>query len=104
MLELVTSKVPTPPPLAAQVTGVINCCDEFGGHPAEYSRYRMRELHLPTMDYCSPTAQQIENGLDFIRKQPQGGTVYVHCKARLAPSLCLPPASSTRLAPAWPAL
>lgn len=63
------------------VTGVINCCDEFGGHPAEYGRYRMRELHLPTMDYCSPTAQQIENGLDFIRKQPQGGTVYVHCKA-----------------------
>lgn len=63
------------------VTGVINCCDEFGGHPAEYSRYRMRELRLPVMDYCSPTAQQIENGLDFIRKQPPGGTVYVHCKA-----------------------
>ena len=63
------------------VTGVINCCDEFGGHAEEYSRYRMRELRLPTMDYCSPTAQQIENGLDFIRKQPPGGTVYVHCKA-----------------------
>ena len=63
------------------VTGVINCCDEFGGHAAEYGRYRMRELRIPTMDYCSPTAQQIELGLDFISKQPPGGTVYVHCKA-----------------------
>ena len=60
---------------------MINCCDEFSGHPAEYGRYRIRELRLPTMDYCSPTAQQIENGLDFIRKQPPGGTLYVHCKA-----------------------
>ena len=62
-----------PPPLTR--------CDEFGGHPREYARYRMRELRLPTMDYCSPTAQQVENGLDFIRRQPPGGTVYIHCKA-----------------------
>tara|TARA_B110001452_G_scaffold73755_1_gene59727 strand:- start:311 stop:1186 length:876 start_codon:yes stop_codon:yes gene_type:complete len=63
------------------VTGVINMCDEFCGHPREYERYRMRELRLPTMDYCSPTAQQVENGLEFIRNQPPGGTVYIHCKA-----------------------
>ena len=32
--------------------------------------------------FCSPTCFfQVENGLDFIRKQPPGGTVYVHCKA-----------------------
>ena len=55
------------------VTGVINCCDEFGGHAAEYGRYRMRELRT-YVDYCSPTAQQIELGLGFISKQPPGGT------------------------------
>uniref|UniRef100_A0A7S0NT14 Protein-tyrosine-phosphatase n=1 Tax=Calcidiscus leptoporus TaxID=127549 RepID=A0A7S0NT14_9EUKA len=63
-----------------RVTGVINFCDEFRGHQ-EYSGCAIRQLRLPTLDYCSPTAQQLENGLDFIRKQPAGGSVYVHCKA-----------------------
>ena len=63
-----------------RVTGIINFCDEFGGH-AEYERVGMRQLRLPTLDYCSPTAQQLEAGLDFIRRQPPGASVYVHCKA-----------------------
>ena len=63
-----------------RVTGVINFCDEFSGHP-DYERYGMRQLRLPTLDYCAPTTQQLEAGLDFIRRQPAGGTVYVHCKA-----------------------
>ena len=41
----------------------------------------MRQLRLPVLDYCAPSTQQLETGLDFIRRQPQGGTVYVHCKA-----------------------
>ena len=63
-----------------RVTGVINFCDEFAGH-ADYERAGIRQLRLPTLDYCSPTTQQLETGLDFIRKQPVGGSVYVHCKA-----------------------
>ena len=63
-----------------RVTGVINFCDEFAGH-SEYERIGMRQLRLPTLDYCSPTAQQLESGLDFIRRQPPGASVYVHCKA-----------------------
>ena len=63
-----------------RVTGIINFCDEFAGH-SEYERVGMRQLRLPTLDYCSPTAQQLEAGLDFIRRQPPGGSVYVHCKA-----------------------
>ena len=63
-----------------RVTGIINFCDEFAGH-SEYERIGMRQLRLPTLDYCSPTAQQLESGLDFIRRQPPGGSVYVHCKA-----------------------
>ena len=63
-----------------RVTGIINFCDEFAGH-GDYERVGMRQLRLPTLDYCSPTAQQLEAGLDFIRRQPPGATVYVHCKA-----------------------
>ena len=63
-----------------RVTGLINFCDEFSGH-SEYGNFGMRQLRLPTLDYCAPTTQQLEAGLDFIRRQPPGGSVYVHCKA-----------------------
>ena len=63
-----------------RVTGVINFCDEFAGHSA-YGRAGIKQLRLPTLDYCSPTAQQLEKGLDFIRNQPPGCSTYVHCKA-----------------------
>lgn len=63
-----------------RVTGVLNFCDEFHGHP-EYAHFGMRQLRLPTLDYCSPTAQQLENGLEFIRKLPPGCSAYIHCKA-----------------------
>ena len=38
-----------------RVTGLINFCDEFDGHP-DYGTYGMRQLRLPTLDYCSPTS------------------------------------------------
>jgi atypical dual specificity phosphatase len=63
-----------------RVTGVLNFCDEFDGHD-EYSAFGIRQLRLPVLDYCAPTTQQLETGLDFIRRQPPGGSVYVHCKA-----------------------
>ena len=63
-----------------RVTGVLNFCDEFAGH-REYEGAGIRQLRLPVLDYCSPTAQQLENGLEFIREQPAGGCTYVHCKA-----------------------
>ena len=62
------------------ITGILNFCDEFEGH-AEYGRLGIRQLRLPTLDYCSPTAQQLENGLDFIRQQQPGRCTYIHCKA-----------------------
>ena len=62
------------------VTGIINFCDEFSGHN-EYESKGMRQLRLPVLDYCAPSTQQLEAGLDFIRRQPMGGSVYVHCKA-----------------------
>ena len=63
-----------------RVTGVINFCDEFEGH-REYESKGMRQLRLPVLDYCAPSTQQLETGIDFIRRQPPGGSVYVHCKA-----------------------
>eukprot|EP00967_Tisochrysis_lutea_P155717 scaffold312268_cov35-Tisochrysis_lutea.AAC.4 len=41
-----------------RVTGVLNMCDEFAGNE-EYERMGIRQLRLPTMDYCSPSAQQV---------------------------------------------
>lgn len=65
-----------------RVTGVINFCDEFPGH-SNYAQYGIRQLRLPTLDYCSPTIPQLEKGLEFIRNQPPGCCTYVHCKVHL---------------------
>jgi len=42
-------------------------------------------LRLPTIDYLSPTVEQLEAGITFIRQQSQNGSVYVHCKV---PPMC----------------
>ena len=73
---LFSSRRPSPlPPLASPLSTPLTA-----GHP-EYEAAGIRQLRLPTLDYCSPTTQQLEAGLDFIRRQPAGGSVYVHCKA-----------------------
>ena len=43
-------------------------------------------LHLPTVDMSVPTAEQIEEGLDFMRENLKKGGVMVHCIAGLGRS------------------
>jgi hypothetical protein len=63
------------------VRGVVNCCEEYMGPVKTYERHQIRHLHIPTVDYTSPTMEQIEEALAFIEEHvKRGETVYIHCK------------------------
>ncbi len=69
------------------VVGVINTCYEYGGPCDDYERVGIVQLHLPTIDFTTPTLENVERGVEFIRQHAEsGGTVYVHCKAGRARS------------------
>ena len=41
----------------------------------------MRFLHLPTTDlFSAPSQGRLEEGVEYMLGQQEGGTVYVHCK------------------------
>lgn len=40
-------------------------------------------LHLPVVDMSIPTPEQVERGIDFIRKNVQKGGIMIHCIAGL---------------------
>jgi atypical dual specificity phosphatase len=63
------------------VRSVVNLCKEFTGHGARMAVRGMEQLHLPTLDFCSPTAEDIERGVRYIGEARGRGKVYVHCKA-----------------------
>lgn len=47
-------------------------------------------LSLPTVDYSSPSTEDIEKGIEFMQKYAdQDETVYVHCKAGRTRSVTL---------------
>ena len=64
------------------ICAVINTCEEYPGPVKTYKKHAIDQLRIPVLDYCSPTAEQIENGLEYIQRQKErGNKVYVHCKA-----------------------
>jgi atypical dual specificity phosphatase len=69
------------------VCGVINMCREYKGPLAQYAKYQIEQLWLPTVDFNHPTLQDVQRGVAFLdRFTGQGKTVYVHCKAGRARS------------------
>jgi atypical dual specificity phosphatase len=67
---------------AAGVGAVVNCCEEYRGPTAEYERAGIVQLRLPTIDFTSPTLDDVERGVAFIGEHiSRGVRVYVHCKA-----------------------
>jgi len=59
------------------VTAVLDLTAEFSeASPFLNSTY----LNLPILDLTAPTSDQLREGVEFIRNQTSGGTVYVHCK------------------------
>lgn len=72
------------------IGAVVNLCQEFAGHSAELERLGMQQLHLPTLDFHPPTAEDMRRGVAFIRQAIAGGRmVYVHCKAGRGRSVTL---------------
>lgn len=64
------------------VRGVVNMCYEYGGPTEEYARLGIEQLHLPCVDHCEPSVEQLNQAVTFIKKfQEKGEKVYVHCKA-----------------------
>ncbi|XP_071842348.1 phosphatidylglycerophosphatase and protein-tyrosine phosphatase 1-like isoform X1 [Apostichopus japonicus] len=77
------------------VKAVISLCE---GH--EHKRFVARKedwdnagvdyLSLPTVDYSSPSMENIDTGIEFMKKHAeQDSTVYVHCKAGRTRSVTL---------------
>ncbi|RMF73270.1 MAG: hypothetical protein D6744_15855 [Planctomycetota bacterium] len=67
---------------ALGVRAIVNMCEEFGGHTRLLRRCGIEQLHLPTLDYHSPTVEDLRRAVAFIgRHAAAGERVYVHCKA-----------------------
>ncbi|MCG3126807.1 MAG: hypothetical protein CHACPFDD_01662 [Phycisphaerae bacterium] len=65
-----------------RVGAIVNMCEEFSGFAPELRALDMRQLYLPTLDYHSPSAARLREGVEFIERQiAEGRKVYVHCKA-----------------------
>ena len=66
----------------AGVRAVINLCEEYSGPVKAYDLAGIQQLHIPLVDYTSPSLPQVEECVAFIdRYVSQGDIVYVHCKA-----------------------
>lgn len=64
------------------ISAVINLCEEFRGHQQLLNSLDMTQLRLPTLDYHTPTCEDLLRGVEFMIEQSAvGRKVYVHCKA-----------------------
>ena len=64
------------------VRAVVNTCEEFAGPIDAYADFGIKQLHLPTIDFTSPSLEDVRAGVEFIQDQHhRGHAVYVHCKA-----------------------
>jgi protein tyrosine phosphatase (PTP) superfamily phosphohydrolase (DUF442 family) len=60
------------------ITAVINMRAEFDD--SKTSVTLPRYLHLPTVDDCAPTLEQLGDGCAFaVEEIARGGSVYIHC-------------------------
>lgn len=66
----------------AGISAIVNLCVEYRGNERRLSALGMTQLHLPTLDYHRPCAEDIARAVDFIREQiATGNKAYIHCKA-----------------------
>ncbi|MFO7907497.1 MAG: dual specificity protein phosphatase family protein [Planctomycetota bacterium] len=71
----------------AGIGGVVNTCEEYAGPVSAYRQAGIEQLRIPTVDFTSPTLEDVERGVAFMQRQiAQGRGVYVHCKAGRARS------------------
>lgn len=66
----------------AGVRSTVNLCEEYAGDAVSLDAIGLRQLCLPTLDYQSPSLDDVRRGVEFIRQEVAAGRkVYVHCKA-----------------------
>ena len=66
----------------AGISAIVNLCVEYRGNERRLAALGMTQLHLPTLDYHRPRADDIARAVDFIREQiATGNKAYIHCKA-----------------------
>ena len=59
------------------VTAVLDLCGEFSeARPLIALEY----LNMPVLDLTAPTAQHLDDAVEFMRRQTARGIVYIHCK------------------------
>eukprot|EP01127_Copromyxa_protea_P016431 TRINITY_DN4886_c0_g1_i1.p1 TRINITY_DN4886_c0_g1~~TRINITY_DN4886_c0_g1_i1.p1 ORF type:complete len:294 (-),score=45.25 TRINITY_DN4886_c0_g1_i1:36-917(-) len=65
------------------VGAVVNMCIEYPGPVAEYKKYNIEQLRLPTVDTTAPEYEDILKGITFITQfleKNKGKRVLIHCK------------------------
>ena len=71
----------------AGVRAVVNTCEEYPGPQAEYDKFGIEQLRIPTTDFTHPKMSDVERAVEFIERHVQDEkTVYIHCKAGRARS------------------
>ncbi len=64
------------------ISALVNLCVEYGGNERRLATLGITQLHLPTLDYHRPCADDIAQAVDFIKEQIEAGKkTYIHCKA-----------------------
>ncbi len=72
------------------VGGIVNMCREFDGHKTEMATCQVTQLYLPTLDFHSPSEEDMLRGVEFMQEQADAGkSIYVHCKAGRGRSVTL---------------
>lgn len=70
--------------LAAQGIAVVVNLHEIGHDPARLARFGLAEVHVPVPDFEPPTPEQLDRGVQAIRRALQAEQrVAVHCAAGL---------------------
>lgn len=63
----------------AGFTAVLTLCEE-PIEPALLEEFGLAALHLPVADFCRPSSDQIERGVEFLRRSTaDGACALVHC-------------------------
>ncbi|KAI8095617.1 protein-tyrosine phosphatase-like protein [Thamnidium elegans] len=67
-----------------KVDVVINMCSEFPGYEKLYKELNITQIRLETPDFCIPSLDSIESGINQIvalKQQLPKSSIYLHCKA-----------------------
>ncbi|GAA5804283.1 hypothetical protein HPULCUR_009770 [Helicostylum pulchrum] len=67
-----------------KVDVVINLCSEFPGYEKLYKELNITQIRLETPDFCIPSLDSIESGINQIvtlKQQLPKSSIYLHCKA-----------------------